>query len=90
VGVQLSWSRRRKWPCSIRWTPSGDVTIHQFLGRVDGEGGFAVTESDDPASVARDLAKWVPFFEYTVYPVLDVAEAVGILAEAAEWRKSIT
>jgi hypothetical protein len=53
-------------------------------------GGFAVTESDDPASVARDLAKWTPYFEYTVYPVLDVAEAVAIMGEAAEWRQSIT
>jgi hypothetical protein len=73
-----------------KWTPSSDTTFHQFVARVDGEGGFAVTESDDPATAARDIAKFAPFFEYTIYPVLDVAEAVGILAEAVEWRKSIT
>ncbi len=73
-----------------KWTPPGDVTFHQFVLRVDGEGGFAVTEGDDPASAARDIAKFAPFLEYTVYPVLDVAEAAAILAEAAEWRKSIT
>ena len=73
-----------------KWTPSSDVTFHQFVLRVDGDGGFAVTEGDDPASAARDIAKFAPFLEYTVYPVLDVAEGAGLLAEAVEWRKSIT
>lgn len=73
-----------------KWTPASDVTIHQFVARVDGEGGFLVTEGDDPTSAAREIAKFSPFLEYTVYPVLDVAEAAGILAEAVEWRKSIT
>ena len=73
-----------------KWTPASDVTIHQFVLRVDGEGGFAVTESDDPASAARDISKFAPFLEYTIYPVLDVAEGAAILAEGVEWRKSIT
>ena len=73
-----------------KWTPPSDVTFHQFVARVDGEGGFSVTEGDDPASALRDIAKFAPFLEYTVYPVLDIAEAAGILAEAVEWRKSIT
>jgi hypothetical protein len=73
-----------------KWTPASDVTIHQFVVRVDGEGGFAVAEADDHASLARDFAKWVPFCEYMVYPVLHVAEGAGILAESVEWRKSIT
>jgi hypothetical protein len=73
-----------------KWTPASDVTIHQFVVRVDGEGGFAVTEGDDPASGAREIAKFAPFLEYTIYPVLDIAEAAGVMAEAVEWRKSIT
>jgi len=73
-----------------KWTPSSDTTFHQFVLRVDGEGGFAVTEGDDPATGAREIAKFSPLLEYTVYPVLDVAEAAGLAAEAVEWRKSIT
>jgi hypothetical protein len=73
-----------------KWTPSSDVLIHQFVLRVDGEGGFLVSESDDPASAAREIAKFSPFLEYTVYPVLDVAEGAAVAAEAVEWRKSIT
>jgi Protein of unknown function (DUF3303) len=73
-----------------KWAPSSDTTFHQFVLRVDGEGGFAVTESDDPTSAARDIAKFAPFLEYTVYPVLDVAEGAAIMTEAVEWRRSIT
>jgi Protein of unknown function (DUF3303) len=74
-----------------KWTPADGVTFHQFVARVDGEGGFAVTEGDDLASAAmRDVAKFAPFLEYTIYPVLDIAEAAGMLAEGVEWRKSIT
>jgi hypothetical protein len=53
-------------------------------------GGFAVTEGDDPVTAARDIAKFAPFLEYTVYPVVDVAEGAAAGAEAVEWRKSIT
>jgi len=73
-----------------KWTPASDVTIHQFVARIDGEGGFVVTEGDDPASAAREIAKFSPFLEYMIYPVLDIAEGAAIAAEAVEWRKSIT
>ena len=39
-----------------KWTPSEGTTFHQFLGRVDGRGGYAVVETDDPALVAKDMA----------------------------------
>jgi hypothetical protein len=75
---------------SRQWTPPSDITIHQFVLRLDGEGAFLVTESDDPAAAAREIAKFSPFLEYTIYPVLDVAEGAAVAAEAVEWRKSIT
>jgi uncharacterized protein DUF3303 len=49
-----------------------------------------VSEGDDPATAAREIAKFSPFSEYTVYPVLDIAEGAVVEAEAVEWRKSIT
>jgi hypothetical protein len=36
-----------------------------------------------------EIAKFSPFFEYTIYPVLDVAEGAAVAAEAVEWRRSI-
>ena len=73
-----------------KWAPEPDVTIHQFVLRADGQGGFAVTESDNPAAGVLTVFKLSPFVEYTVYPVLDIEEGVGLYAEAIEWRKSIT
>ena len=74
-----------------KWTPPSDFTIHQFVARVDGEGGFVVVEGDKPASQAQSIFyKFFPFIECAVYPVLDIGEAVGLLAESVEFRKSVT
>ena len=73
-----------------KWAPEPDVTIHQFVLRADGQGGFAVTESDNPTAGFLSIFKLAPFAEYEVYPVLDIEEGVGLYAEAIEWRKSIT
>jgi Protein of unknown function (DUF3303) len=73
-----------------KWSPPSDQTFHQFVVRADGRGGFAVVETDNLAGVALSNFKFDPFLEFAVYPVLDVQEATGLLAEAAEFRKSIT
>ena len=49
-----------------------------------------MVETDNLASVALSNFKFDPFLEFAIYPVLDVQEATGLLAEAAEFRKSIT
>jgi hypothetical protein len=41
---------------------------------VDGRGGFAVVEADDPTLIARDMAIFSAYFEMSVYPVLNVQE----------------
>jgi hypothetical protein len=72
-----------------KWSPPSNQTFHQFLERADGRGGFAVVETDDLAGLALGHQKFSPWLEFSLYPVLDYAEAVGLLAEAAEFRKSI-
>lgn len=73
-----------------KWTPDARSTFHQFVTRLDGEGGFAVIETDDPASVLDGPAKFGPFFEFTVIPVVDVNESIGLVNEAIEFRDSIS
>ena len=73
-----------------KWSPSPEATFKEFLGRVDGRGGFAVVEADNPAVVARDMAIFGAFFDMSVYPVLEVMETAGIAAEAVEFRSSIS
>jgi hypothetical protein len=71
-----------------KWSPAEGTTYLQFLGRVDGPGGFAVVETDDPALLARDTGIFSAFFDFTVYPVLDIEDATRIGAEALEFLRS--
>ena len=71
-----------------KWSPPEGATFLQFLGRIDGPGGFAVVETDDPALLARDTAIFSNFFDMTVYPVLEVQEAARIGGEALEFIRS--
>jgi hypothetical protein len=73
-----------------KWTPPADATFHQFLVRGDGEGGFAVVEGDDQPAMALSIFKLSPYLEYAIYPVLDMEQAIGLFAEATEFRSSIT
>ena len=70
-----------------KWSPGEETNFLQFVGRVDGRGGFAVLETDDAAALARDMAIFTPFFDMSVYPVLDVQETARVGAEAVEFRR---
>ncbi|MEP6665738.1 MAG: DUF3303 family protein [Nocardioidaceae bacterium] len=72
-----------------KWSPSEGATFLQFVGRVDGGGGFAVVETDDPTLIARDMAIFSAFFEMTACPVLDIQDSARIGGEAIEFRQSI-
>jgi hypothetical protein len=41
-----------------------------FLGRVDGRGDFALVETEDVASIARDGGSSNVFFDFNVYPFM--------------------
>jgi hypothetical protein len=69
-------------------SPAEGTTYLQFLGRIDGPGGFAVVETDDPALLARDTGIFSAFFDFTVYPVLDMADAARIGGEALQFLRS--
>jgi hypothetical protein len=71
-----------------KWTPAGSFT--EFLGRVDGQGGFAVVEADDPAVIAKDVAPFVAWFEFAVHPVLEIADSAAIDTEAVAFLASVT
>jgi Domain of unknown function (DUF3303) len=73
-----------------KWSPPGDATFREFLTRLDGRGGFAVVETDNPASAAEGPAKFGPYFDFEITPVVDVAEGVAAISEAIEFRDSVS
>jgi Protein of unknown function (DUF3303) len=70
-----------------RWSPAEGTNFLEFVARVDGRGGFAVIETDDVALIARDVSVFNPFFEFNVYPVMDVRESADIAGQAIEFRR---
>ncbi|HSV40232.1 MAG TPA: DUF3303 family protein [Nocardioidaceae bacterium] len=73
-----------------KWVPSSDVTFEQFLGRVDQQGGYAVVTTDNPQAIARDMAIFGTWFEMTVVPVLEIADATVQAADALEFMASVS
>ena len=71
-----------------KWSPAEGTNFVQFLGRVDGRGGFAVVETDDVALIARDMAVFGAFFDMSVYPVLDIEQTAQIIGDAIQFRQS--
>ncbi len=73
-----------------KWTPNEGSTFKEFLSRVDGRGGYAVVETDDPSLILRDTALFSAFFDFRVDPVLEVADATAIEMETVEHLRSIS
>ena len=72
-----------------KWTIPASMTYHQFVSRVDGNGGFAVVETDNPMDMVGDVMKFGPFLEYQLYPVVEVADSVQATQGGVEFRESI-
>jgi hypothetical protein len=72
-----------------KWSPSEGNNFKEFLGRIDGQGGFAFIETDDPSLIAKDIAAFTGFFDFTVHPVQDITETAAQGAEAIAFLASI-
>jgi len=81
---------RRSLTVFSKWSPSHPEHFHAFLARIDGRGGFAVVETDDPSLVLRDTALFSAFFDFSVYPVMEIADSTAIEMETVEHLRSIS
>ena len=59
------------------------------MQRVDGNGGFSVIETDSAEDILADLSTWSSFLDFTVYPVVDIADATPITQAALETRAGL-
>ena len=67
-----------------KWAPDPSTTFHQFVQRVDGRGGFAVVETDNPATLLKDAMTFGLWFEFEACPVMDMLEAAPTLTHVSE------
>lgn len=73
-----------------KWTPPATSTFHQFVGKLDGTGGFAVVETDNPMDLADAPSRFGFFADYQIYPVADMDETVQAVQRGVEFRESIS
>jgi Protein of unknown function (DUF3303) len=66
------------------------VQISEWVNRLDGDGGFAVFESDDGAQILHDLAIWAPLLQFRLHPVIDSISSAAPIQEAIDFRDSVT
>jgi hypothetical protein len=71
-----------------KWSPPSELTFHQFLGRLDATGGFAVVETTNPDALADAPAKFGTYLDFEIIPVDVITETTRLLAEGVEFRKS--
>ena len=72
-----------------KWAPQEGSNFREFLGSVDDRGGFAVIETEDAANIAKDVAPFGGFFDFTVYPVQEIADTAAVGMEAVAFLQSI-
>ncbi|MGA8329956.1 MAG: DUF3303 family protein [Mycobacterium sp.] len=87
-GKQAEADTRRAVELYSKWHPK--VTILEFVGRVDAEGGFMVCEAGNPADILEGTAKLASYVQYRCHPVVDVAEWVQAGQEAIAFREGIS
>jgi hypothetical protein len=81
---------RRGLELFSKWQQPASSTFHQFVGRVDAGGGFAVVETDNPADLLDGTAKFATLNEFQLYPVVDVADWMQSAQQGVEFRASIS
>jgi Protein of unknown function (DUF3303) len=81
---------RRGLELFSKWQQPAGITFHQFVGRVDGAGGFAVVETDNPADLLDGTGKFATMNEFQLYPVVDIADFMRSAQDGVEFRNSIS
>ncbi len=72
-----------------KWTPPQSATFHQWVSRVDGNGGCAIVETDNVADLLDGVAKFAYINQFELYPVVDIAEAMQALQVGVDFREAI-
>lgn len=80
---------RRVQDVFAKWSPSAGLTYHQFVARLDGQGGFTFVETDDPSALASDVLVFSAYYDFTVHPVVNAQEIVAPARAAIALRDSV-
>jgi len=71
-----------------KWQPEGGLTVHAFVGHLNGDSGYVLVEADDPKVVASFVSKYIYWNDVNVVPVVDIGDIVPINLESLAWARS--
>lgn len=63
------------------------LTIHAFVSNLTGRGGYVLAEANDPKVITAFVSKYNYWNDINVVPVVDVGEAIPIVAGSLDWAK---
>ena len=82
-------STKRALQLYQKWTPLSGLQILAWVARIDGEGGYALVETDDAATIADISGKFGPLLVSQVHPVMEMADWAQVVGAGIEWRGSV-
>jgi hypothetical protein len=56
---------------------------------VDGEGGFAIVETDNPTELLTETLKFAPFNVFNIHPVVDMNDWAQAAQGGIDFRSSV-
>ena len=80
--------QRRALALLRQWKRPEAVTIHQWVVRAGGDGGYAVIETEELAAV-HEATRVFSGLNFSIEPVLDIDVALAAAGQALEWRDSV-
>jgi len=80
---------RRSLSVFQNWRPPAGADFQGFYGYADGSGGVAILEAPDAATLARTMAPFTPWLQFTATVIVPIEEAAAIAVEAVAFRDGI-
>jgi hypothetical protein len=68
-----------------KWQP-GPAQFQGFYGYATGDGGCAIVDAADAATLARTVSPWTPYLRFEFKVLLPIQESAGINGEGVAWR----
>jgi hypothetical protein len=81
-------SAKRSLQLFASWTPPSGFSFKAHYAFGDGTGGTFIADSTAEALLEASSV-WAPFFEFRVWPVVDVTAAAPIWQRVNQWRDSV-
>ena len=72
-----------------QWKPPAGLEIKAFYELADGNGGIVISEATSAVVILEAISPFVPYLEYKVIPIVEIAEAVAIGQRVNAWRDSV-